>query len=140
MINWKKLKFIDIIQFLDIIIDKSKHQKLERDIILHPTCSTHRMESVDIMKSLAEKCTSGNIILPENSGCCGFAGDRGLRIPELPRNASKQEIKELNSVHHEIKGYSSSRTCEIGMMTSSNRIYESILFLVKDYLNSHIVS
>jgi D-lactate dehydrogenase len=52
-------------------------------------------------------------------------------VPELNKSATQSEIEELNGC--EI-GYSTSRTCEVGMMSGSNIDYISIAHLVKDYL------
>jgi len=94
------------------------------------------MEIVDSMIALAEKCAK-NVILPDNYGCCGFAGDRGLLVPELTKNATKEEVATLQNISLSVNGYSSSRTCEIGMMAATNHNYESIVFLVRDYLQSN---
>jgi len=37
-----------------------------------------------------------------------------------------------------MKGYSTSRTCEVGMMSHSELNYESVAFLVKEYLNQSV--
>ena len=55
----------------------------------------------------------------------------GLNNPELNKSATRYSndgIKNINS------GYSTSRTCEIGMMTHSNIDYKSIAYLVRDYI------
>ena len=135
--KWKQLDFVDVLPFLSELVKGKDQPQLDRDIILHPTCSTQKMENVDLMISLAEKCAT-KVIMPENYGCCGFAGDRGLLIPELTKNATKDEAGSLNNINKKVNGYSSSRMCEIGMMTATNHNYESIVFLVRDYLQSNI--
>ena len=134
--KWNHLKFIDILLFLSELVHEIEKPQLERDVILHPTCSTQKMEIVDSMIALAEKCAK-NVILPDNYGCCGFAGDRGLLVPELTKNATKEEAASLKNIGQGVNGYSSSRTCEIGMMAATNHNYESIVFLVRDYLQSN---
>ena len=58
----------------------------------------------------------------------GFAGDRGFTVPELNafglRRLKKQLPPEVRT------GYSTSRTCEIGLTTHSGIDYRSILYLV----------
>ena len=61
----------------------------------------------------------------------GFAGDKGLNNPELNKSATKYLNDGLKNI---ISGYSTSRTCEIGMMTHSNIDYKSIAYLVRDYI------
>ena len=135
--KWKQLDFVDVLPFLTELVKGKDQPQLDRDIILHPTCSTQKMENVDLMISLAEKCAT-KVIIPENYGCCGFAGDRGLLLPELTKNATKDEVESLKNISIKVNGYSSSRTCEIGMMTATNHNYESIVFLVRDYLQSNV--
>jgi D-lactate dehydrogenase len=135
--KWKQLVFVDVLPFLTELVKGKDQPQLDRDIILHPTCSTQKMENVDLMISIAEKCAT-KIIIPENYGCCGFAGDRGLLLPELTKNATKDEVKSLKNISTKVNGYSSSRTCEIGMMTATKHNYESIVFLVRDYLHSNV--
>jgi len=134
--KWNQLKFVDILPFLSELVQGKNKPQLERDVILHPTCSTQKMENVDSMISLAEKCAK-NVIIPDHYGCCGFAGDRGFLIPELTKYATKAEGESLKKIEQRVKGYSSSRTCEIGMMAATHHTYESIVFLVRDYLQSN---
>lgn len=132
--KWKKLKFIDIIEFLDNLLVKNKIDKkpLYREVIIQPTCSTHKMDNVNLLKNIAERCVT-SVVVPNNSSCCGFAGDRGLIVPGLTNNASElnnQRVKERM-----VEGYSSSRMCEIGM-SNKNQNYRNIAFLVRDFLQS----
>ena len=124
------LKIVDLIDYLKLCADVFNNPKLKGETTIHPTCSTEKMDQTPKLKALADKCIE-NVILSENWGCCGFAGDKGLNTPELNRSATKyvrDEFKNLNS------GYSTSRTCEIGMMTHSNIDYKSIAYLVRDYI------
>jgi len=130
----KKLKFVDIIQFLSQCVNSVDRLKLKRNITLHPTCASEKMGHSQIMAELALKCAE-KAIIPTHWGCCGFAGDRGLIIPELNRSATRMEKEETND--HEM-GYSTSRTCEVGMMSNSDIDYQSIAFLVRDYLNQSV--
>ena len=124
------LKIVDLIDYLKLCADVFNNPKLKGEITIHPTCSTEKMDQTPKLKALADICIE-NVILSENWGCCGFAGDKGLNTPELNRSATKyvrDEYKNLNS------GYSTSRTCEIGMMTHSNIDYKSIAYLVRNYI------
>ena len=78
-----------------------------------------------------EEICSTSVHLPKDWGCCGFAGDKGLNYPELNQAATNYPSNDLGGVKH---GFSTSRTCEIGMMTHSNIDYKSIAYLVRDYL------
>ena len=92
------------------------------------------MDEMQKMKDLAEKCVT-KVTIPTHWGCCGFAGDKGLNIPELNQVATHREIDDISLLSH---GYSTSRTCEIGMVTNSNISYRSIAYLVRDYLNQRV--
>ena len=133
--KWKKLKFIDIIPFLDSIVKDINFKPLDREIIVHPTCATQKMEHMQIMESLAKRCAK-KVTIPENSNCCGFAGDRGMIIPQLTKNAVKINKDQLSFEQRKLNGYSSSRMCEIGM-SDSKQSYMSIALLVRDYLISN---
>jgi D-lactate dehydrogenase len=130
--KWKLLKFVDIIPFLDSITKDSNHKPLDREIILHPTCSTQKMEHTKLFGSLAQRCAK-KVTIPENSSCCGFAGDRGLIVPQLTKSAVKHNKEYLSVEQRKINGYSSSRMCEIGM-SDNDQEYESIALLVREYL------
>ena len=130
----KQLKIVDIIQFLDDCIGNTSYPKLKEEIVLHPTCSTEKMALSQAMKNLGEKCAN-NVAIPTHWGCCGFAGDRGLLNPELNQSATIYEAKDLKNY---VQGYSTSRTCEVGMMSNTDVTYQSIAFLVKKYMNQSV--
>ncbi len=132
--KWKKLKFIDLIPFLDSLTKDWNHKPLDREIILHPTCSTQKMKHIQIMESLAKRCVS-KVTIPENTNCCGFAGDRGLVVPQLTKNAVRNNKVQLSLKQRKLGGYSSSRMCEIGM-SDNEQTYTSIALLVRDFLLS----
>ena len=75
---------------------------------------------------LAKKCAAKVVITEAN--CCGFAGDRGFSFPEL----NKHGLRDLKSqLTKDIKnGYSTSRTCEIGLSLHSGISHKSIVYLV----------
>ncbi len=132
MNKWNKLKFVDIIPFLKNITEEIDKPPLKKKIVLHPTCSTHKMEHLDVMKKLASNCAE-EVIIPQNTSCCGFAGDRGLIIPELSTNAIEKNKQYLSDEEKQYDGYSSSRFCEIGLSTSDQN-YVNIALLVREYL------
>ena len=133
--RWKMLKFIDIIPFLDSITIDINRKPIDREIIVHPTCSTQKLGHLHLMESLAKRCAQ-KVTIPENSNCCGFAGDRGMIVPKLTSNAVKFNKDQLSVEERKLKGYSSSRMCEIGM-SDSEQSYKSIALLVRDYLVSN---
>lgn len=114
---------------LEYAAPRLEFRKVNRTITVHSTCSSTKMGLADKLKTLAGMCVT-EVIVPQGVGCCGWAGDRGFTYPEL--NASA--LKEL---HHSIPdncsaGYSTSRTCEIGLSMHSGINYESIVYLVDE--------
>ena len=103
---------------------------MDYEIAIHPTCSTEKMGQTSALKSLAEICTT-SVHIPKDWGCCGFARDKGLNYPELNQAATNYPSNDLSEVKY---GFSTSRTCEVGMMNYSNINYKSIAYLVRDYL------
>jgi len=61
-------------------------------------------------------------------GCCGFAGDRGFTHPELNAAALAGLRAALPAGCD--RGYSTSRTCEIGLSLHAGIPYQSIVYLV----------
>ncbi|MEH6470613.1 MAG: hypothetical protein V7752_05120, partial [Halopseudomonas sp.] len=60
--------------------------------------------------------------------CCGFAGDKGFSTPELNQSALRTLKDSLPENCKE--GFSTSRTCEIGLSHHSGIEYKSIVYLV----------
>lgn len=122
------LKIQDIAEFLhDVVLDRLVISKLPETIALHPTCSTTKMGLQPKLLAIAEACAD-EVIVPAQVHCCGWSGDRGFTYPEL--NASA--LKDLQAALPEActEGYSSSRTCEIGLSLHSGRHYRSIVYLL----------
>ncbi|MFZ1494883.1 MAG: (Fe-S)-binding protein, partial [Candidatus Competibacter denitrificans] len=122
------LKVYDITEFLhDAVLARLTVRKLPETIALHPTCSTTHMGLQTKLKAIAEACAE-RVIIPDRVSCCGWAGDKGFTLPEL--NASA--LRDLKAALPEAcqSGYSTSRTCEIGLSLHSGRYYRSIVYLV----------
>lgn len=97
-------------------------------LAFHIPCSDRKMGLVGAWKKLAAQlCTQP--IFPEDTDCCGFAGDRGFLHPELNESALRflKNQLPLNCK----QGVSSSRGCEIGLGRHSGRPYQSLFHLVR---------
>jgi D-lactate dehydrogenase len=79
------------------------------------------------LKAIAEACVE-NVIIPDRISCCGWAGDKGFTYPEL--NASALRDLKVALPDDCQSGYSTSRTCEIGLSLHGGRYYRSIVYLV----------
>jgi D-lactate dehydrogenase len=95
-------------------------------ISVFPVCSMKKMDLDGKLANLARICAK-QVIIPETN-CCGFAGDRGFTYPEL----NKHGLAGLKSqLAGNVKnGYSTSRTCEIGLSLHSGISFKSIVYLV----------
>ncbi|MDE1241258.1 FAD-binding and (Fe-S)-binding domain-containing protein [Vibrio aestuarianus] len=101
----------------------------EETVMLHVTCSSRRMGLETDMLALTKACVS-EVIVPEHIQCCGWAGDKGFTTPEL-NAAAVHPLKEQVPPHCQ-RGFSNSRTCEIGLSHHSGIPYQSILYLVDE--------
>ena len=81
-------------------------------------------------EALARLCAK-KVIIPEEVGCCGFAGDKGFTKPEVNRYALRKLRSQLEKAGVK-RGYSNSRTCEIGLTLNGGIPYKSIAYLVDE--------
>ncbi|GJQ62901.1 MAG: oxidoreductase [Melioribacteraceae bacterium] len=123
----KEMKIYEPIEFiLEKVADKLNFTKIDETVSIHTTCSSKKMGLDEKFKELTEKCVT-NVIIPHDVGCCGWAGDRGFTYPEL-NEAALKGLKE--QVTEAKEGYSTSRTCEIGLSLHSGKYYKSVIYLV----------
>ena len=129
--RFDKLRILDSVEFAySTILPRLSLVRKMPSTALHPVCSSVKMGIATKLVSIAQAC-SDEVIVPQEAGCCAFAGDRGFLHPELTASATHGEAKELESHPHD--GYfSSSRTCEIGMTRATGKLYRSFLHLL-DY-------
>jgi D-lactate dehydrogenase len=130
--QYKNLKIIDTVEFIhDYVIDRIQINKVNC-VVLHNTCSSTRMGLNQKFYDILKKCAN-DVFVPDNTNCCGFAGDRGFLFPELTESATKDEALEVIEFASgkEVYGFYSSNTpCEIGMTNSTGFFYESLVFLL----------
>jgi D-lactate dehydrogenase len=99
---------------------------LDETVTVFPVCSMKKMGLEGMLTDLAARCAA-EVVVP-NTNCCGFAGDRGFTFPELNRHGLRNLRSQIpESVKH---GYSTSRTCEIGLSMHSGISHKSIVYLV----------
>ena len=73
------------------------------------------------------------VVVPEDWGCCGFAGDRGMLHPELTHAATRPEAADVTAVGSDVHA-SLNRTCELGMTRATGQPYRHILQVLDDTL------
>ncbi len=124
-----RLRLFEPIEFtLKYLAPRLDFEKVPVTVAIHTVCSAKKMGLEGDFLKLAKMCAE-NVVTP-NVICCGFAGDRGFNVPELNafglRRLKSQLPPEVQT------GYSTSRTCEIGLTTHSGVNYQSILYLVDE--------
>ena len=113
---------------LRFVAPRLEFHPTDTPVAVHMTCSTRLMGLKDSLVELARKC-SNNVYVPEEIGCCAYAGDKGMTHPELNAYALRK-LKHALKEHGIKEGYSNSRTCEIGLSTNGGVTYRSIVYLV----------
>ncbi|MFI7009417.1 FAD-binding and (Fe-S)-binding domain-containing protein [Streptomyces sp. NPDC050145] len=93
--------------------------------VLHPTCSMEHLGDVGSLRALAEACAD-EVVVPDDAGCCAFAGDRGMLHRELTESATAKEAAEVLSRPYDAH-LSANRMCEVGMDHATGRSYYSVL-------------
>ena len=99
---------------------------LNETITVFPVCSLRKMGLEQELHGLAQACAA-KVVVPDTN-CCGFAGDRGFSFPELNRHGLRHLEGQLPK--NVTRGYSTSRTCEIGLSLHSGISFQSIVTLV----------
>ena len=124
-----RMKLYEPAEFIwTFLRDRLEFRPQPGPVAVHITCSMRRMGLAGVIVSLARLCTD-EVVVPEEVGCCGFAGDRGFTHPEVNAWALRKlrPVIERSGVK---AGYSNSRTCEIGLSARSGVPYVSIVYLV----------
>ncbi|MFF8616580.1 FAD-binding and (Fe-S)-binding domain-containing protein [Streptomyces sp. NPDC015350] len=93
--------------------------------VLHPTCSMEHLGDVEQLRAVAEACAE-EVVIPDDAGCCAFAGDRGMLHKELTQSATAKEAAEVRQREYDAH-LSANRMCEIGMDRATGRSYYSVL-------------
>ncbi|WP_395452365.1 FAD-binding and (Fe-S)-binding domain-containing protein (plasmid) [Azospirillum melinis] len=122
------LRILDVAEFLgEFALPRLDIAKSAEPVMLHLTCSTRRMGLDGALTAVAKACAE-TVVVPPDVGCCGFAGDKGFTTPELNAHA----LRHLPATVPEgcASGYSTSRTCEIGLSDKAGVPYRSIVYLV----------
>ncbi|HEX9400667.1 MAG TPA: FAD-binding and (Fe-S)-binding domain-containing protein [Anaeromyxobacter sp.] len=111
----------------DLLLERLAFVQREDTVALHVPCSATKLGLGPKLRAVAEACAE-RVVVPAGVGCCGFAGDRGFTHPEL--NASALAGLRAALPAGCTRGYSTSRTCEIGLSLHGGIPYQSIVYLV----------
>ncbi|MDH4061199.1 MAG: FAD-binding oxidoreductase [Aquincola sp.] len=123
-----RLNVQDGIEFIhDQVLPRVEIRAQAAPVAIHPVCSVRKMGTVDKLQAIARRC-SAEVVTVDDVQCCGFAGDRGFSHPELNAHALRHLAAALPPGCE--AGYSSSRTCEIGLSEFAGIPYRSFIQLV----------
>lgn len=110
------------------LLKKLLIQKLNKKVAIHTTCSASRLgleeDLFDLARTLAEE-----VVAPQEIKCCGFAGDKGFKYPQLNASALITLKDQIQGCQ---EGYSTSITCEIGLGEHGRIPYRSIFYLLDE--------
>lgn len=116
----------------DVVLNYLSISPTDESIAVFPVCSMKKMGLDDKLIELARKCAS-DVTVPEVN-CCGFSGDRGFLTPELNQHGLSGVKEQLSP--NIVRGFSNSRTCEIGLSLHTGINHKSIIYLVDEVTSS----
>ncbi|MFQ3575224.1 MAG: FAD-binding and (Fe-S)-binding domain-containing protein [Cytophagales bacterium] len=127
------LNLIDSVDFIhDLLLPKLKPTIIKKNSVFHhPVCSLQKLNNAEkakhILNSIFEK-----VVIPNEQTCCGMAGDRGFKFPELTHSATKQEVSQI-SKHEQASFFcSSSPSCNINLSFQTGKDFVSLLKVFHD--------
>jgi D-lactate dehydrogenase len=123
-----RLPVFDLAEFLhDHVLPRLAIRRADTPVAVHPVCSVRKMGLESKLAAVAQACST-QVTVPADVTCCGWAGDRGFTFPELNAHALRSLPGSLPAGC--TAGYSTSRTCEIGLSEHAGVNYRSIVYLV----------
>ncbi len=131
-----RMRVVDVVDFVAerILPTLPPHEKIE-SLAVHPTCSSTRL-GINPQLTAVAGAVAETVLIPDDWGCCAFAGDRGMLHPELTASATAAqaaEVKAFGAAAHA----SCNRTCELGMTRATGREYQHVLELLAAATRPH---
>jgi len=125
------VELIDAVQFVAdrILPQLGSYPKLP-SLTIHQTCSSTQMGLNPALNKVAQ-AVAEKVNVPVQTGCCAFAGDRGMLHPELTRAATRPEAAEVAAFGATAHA-SCNRTCELGMTRATGEPYRHVLELLAE--------
>ncbi len=122
------LTIFEPIRFIsELLLPRVAVHPVPETVAVHLTCSSRKLGLESELSRLAARLAD-EVVVPPDVACCGFAGDKGFFVPEL--NASALTTLKPSLPAGCARGYSTSRTCEIGLSRHADRPYRSIFYLL----------
>jgi D-lactate dehydrogenase len=122
-----ELTVVDAVAWAGRLLPELTVKRQLASAVLHPTCAAAHLggETAAALETVARACAV-DVVVPDDAGCCGFAGDRGMLHQDLTAAATRAEAEEVAG-----RGYdaylSANRMCELGMEHATGEAYESVL-------------
>jgi len=114
----------------EVLLPRLPEASRRPSLTLHPTCSSVRLGLDPALRRVASAAADA-VVVPDDWGCCGFAGDRGLLHPELTAAATAPEAAEVRA--RAASAYASvNRTCELGLTRATGQPYRHVLEVLAD--------
>ncbi|WP_433309093.1 FAD-binding and (Fe-S)-binding domain-containing protein [Micromonospora sp. CA-269861] len=124
--RYAALRFVDSVTFTaEHLLPALPQPRRLGSLALHPTCSTVHLGGIDDLHTVAQ-AVADTVTVPDNWGCCAFAGDRGMLHPEVTAGATAAQAAEINKRDHDAYA-SCNRTCEMGMSRATGQPYRHVL-------------
>lgn len=124
--DYRSMRIVDAVDFTaEHILPHLSVSARVGSVVVHPTCSSTRAGSNSNLTLLAA-AVANEVTVPDDWGCCAFAGDRGMLHPELTASATEREAVEVEKGDHDAY-VSCNRTCEIGMTRATGHSYQHVL-------------
>ena len=105
--------------------DKLDFEPVRDRVAVHVPCSSKKMGATSDVERLAGR--AAREVVPSGVPCCGMAGDRGMRYPELTGGAL-QHLETSGCAD----GVSTSRTCEMSLSNHSGIHFRGLLTLLDE--------
>ena len=127
----RPLTVVDAVEFVarHVLPQLPDYQRIQ-SLALHPTCSSTRLGLGGSLDAVA-RAVAERVEVPENWGCCAFAGDRGMLHPELTESATRAQAADVAAMDATAHA-SCNRTCELGMTRATGKAYRHVLELLEE--------
>ncbi len=124
-----RLAMHDSIEFVhDALLPRLHLTPQPQAVAVHPVCSVRKMGSVDKLMAIAARC-SAEVVTVRRGAVLRLC--RRARLHAARAERARAAPPEGRAARGLQAGYSSSRTCEIGLSEMAGMPYQSILYLVE---------
>lgn len=80
--GWRRFSLYEPAEFIKVfLVDKLDFKKVRDCVAVHVPCSSKKTGISSTLEQLAAMCAKE--VVPTGVPCCGMAGDRGMRYPDL---------------------------------------------------------